>query len=64
MLAKAFQQHLKRQLPALARRTAVVSATRSFATHPVVKQATAVTTPSNGNYLFMDTLFEYIITSL
>lgn len=50
MLAKAFQQNLSRRLPALARRAAVVSATRTFSTHPVVKQATAVTTPSNGNY--------------
>lgn len=64
MLAKAFQQNLKRHLPALARRTAVVSATRTFATHPVVKQATAVTTPSNGNYLFFMDTFEYVITSL
>ncbi|KAJ8653894.1 cysteine desulfurase, mitochondrial [Lichtheimia ornata] len=52
MLAKAFQQNLSRRLPALARRAAVVSATRTFSTHPVVKQATAVTTPSNDSLGF------------
>ncbi|KAI7878059.1 cysteine desulfurase [Lichtheimia hyalospora FSU 10163] len=52
MLAKTFQQHLSRRLPVLAKRAAVVSATRTFATHPIVKQATAVTTPSNDSLGF------------
>lgn len=60
MLAKAFQQNLSRHLPSLARRTAVVSATRAFSGHSVVKQAT-VTTPSNGNYLIIIIYHQYHI---